>query len=321
MNAFIREIEEKHQSQEARIKAAHEQFPDVRREDWNTRVARRLAYDKSKPYESFDLSNAAEAPFRITFIIGTNRSGSTLLNGLLSGGKDTYPGLPDMHPLSDLMGSYYRLLFHYDDNHFDHYGSHERLRGIFARAMHDTVMSSFFNAGFKIGEKRHMVLKAANDFSLYIDRLPDIFGDNFKVVYTIRDPRACIASNKVYRQKTGKGDLVTELVPHIKKYYDGIHASQMFHDAERFFLVRYEDIARKDAQTYDALEAFLGFDVSREGFRDLGYAIDDKLPQYATGWGGKTHQESLEKYKRNLTPEEIDCIEYFFADYLKRYGY
>src|SRR5215471_11958199 len=122
------------------------------------------------------------------FVVGPPRSGTTLIYSLIAGNEF----LPECTFVSTLMNVFDSVYKYSDDERFEYYGhSLANLTAIFKKPICDFL----FTAAVKVGgvSAKQLIYKDPI-LTLYLEYFPLFFGDSYKVVFCIRDPRDVVAS-------------------------------------------------------------------------------------------------------------------------------
>jgi hypothetical protein len=91
-------------------------------------------------------------------VIGAPRSGTTLLSGLLSAGKEASPMLPECTYITQIIQRYHDLLHYSDAQRFAAFAIDEPILTDMFRAMVDSMLVTV-QSHFKGIDYRHLILK------------------------------------------------------------------------------------------------------------------------------------------------------------------
>jgi hypothetical protein len=263
-------------------------------------------------------------------VIGAPRSGTTLLAGLLSAGKDASPMLPECTFITQVIQHYYNLLHYSDSQRFSAYAINDNvLAGMYKEMVNSmlTTVQSHFNDD----DYDYLVLKDP-ELTQVVDCIPVFFGEDSKTVCVVRDPRAVIASILVVERKKKRdiwsawkkapswstaNDLINQIfrerrvIDDFFVYYWRVLESNLYRRGA-IHIVRYEGIVARDEDEFKKLEDYLGFSIGREGFGKIHFDFDRSSPTYSPGYGQAIHQAS-ESYKKVLTCRQIKRIQEVFS--------
>ncbi|WP_152053205.1 sulfotransferase family protein [Tautonia marina] len=151
----------------------------------------------------------------------------------------------------------------------------------------------------------------------YIDHLElilEAFPDA-KFIYNVRDPRGLWSSGQKFKDR-GRGDHVLQgMLKRDAKI-------QPFLTRSNFLTVRYEDLIASPSETARKLWGFLGAEYKEEY---LNYdPARDPYPQ-RWGWVPETvkplNPESTEKWRTQMTPEQIARVNEISGDFIAHYHY
>jgi hypothetical protein len=179
---------------------------------------------------------------------------------------------------------------------------------------------------FKGMPYKHLILKDP-ELTLLVDLIPRFFGERSKVVCVVRDPRAVIASMVAvergkrialwseFRRSAGWRVFYNKrsLAANIFNYYWKAHSADLFKSGA-MHIVRFENIAARDEEEFQRLEAFLGFPVGRDGFGKVHFDFDRRDPFYSPNYG-KTIKTPANDFRRILNKCQIAKIEKMFSGY------
>lgn len=265
-------------------------------------------------------------------VIGAPRSGTTLLAGLLSAGKQASPMLPECTYITQIIRHFHDFRHYSDPQRFAAYAIDEPTLSGMYRAMVDSMLATV-RSHFKDIDYRYLILKDP-ELTLLIDLIPCFFGDDSKTVCVVRDPRAVIASMvKVERAKRSAvwrelrqspnrrtvSNMLQQLVRESQiaadmlNYYRKVHSSELYKRGE-VHIVRYENIVARSEEEFQRLDAFLGFPVGREGFEKVHFDFDRQDPTYSANFG-KSIQAPTTDFRRILSQRQISRIDRMFVNY------
>jgi hypothetical protein len=271
-------------------------------------------------------------------VIGAPRSGTTLLSGLLSAGKEASPMLPECTYITQIIQRYHDLLHYSDAQRFAAFAIDEPILTDMFRAMVDSMLVTV-QSNFKGIDYRHLILKDP-ELTHLVDLIPSFFGGESKTVCVVRDPRAVIASMQVVERKKKNQlwlawikkptwlhfeGLVSQmfrerrLMSDFFLYYWKVHESQLYKSG-RVHTVCFEKIVAFDEDEFLKLEEYLGFAVGREGFGKVHFDFDKSDPTYSEGYG-QAIQPKKSDFKKKLTRRQIKKIEEVFSGMNVTYGW
>jgi hypothetical protein len=265
-------------------------------------------------------------------VIGAPRSGTTLLAGLLSAGKDASPMLPECTYITQVIQHYYNLIHYSDPQRFAAYAIDEATFLCMYRAMVDSMVATV-QSHFKSIDYGYLVLKDP-ELTQVVDYIPRFFGEDSKTVCVVRDPRAVIASVLTVERKKKRdlwsawmrapswaatNDLISQVFRERKViddffvYYWRVQESELYKRGA-LHVVRYENIVARDEEEFRNLETYLGFSIGREGFGKVHFDFDRSSPTFSAGYGQAIHQQNSD-FKQKLTGRQIRRIEKVFSGF------
>ena len=255
------------------------------------------------------------------FIVGPPRSGTTLLNSLIS--RDLF--LPECSFVSNLLKMFDEIYKYSDDERF-HYYVHDlnHLVSIFQKPIFDLL---FISSKTVRSEPNDLLVYKDPMLTLYIQYFDLFFNDSYKVIFCVRDPRDTIGSMyKVLRKQQENASprsLLKQakdfIYPFFKKIY-AINQNIDSVDLDRILFIRYEDVVVKDKNQISKLETFIGrkldFSTKNEVVLDR---LDSTSPFYSENYGGVITTKTMGSYKSILKKAQIKKIEkscsYIFEEY------
>jgi len=271
-------------------------------------------------------------------VIGAPRSGTTLLAGLLSAGKEASPMLPECTCITQVIQQFHNILHYSDPQRFAAYAINESVLSRMYRAMVDSMLDTV-RSHFKDIDYRYLILKDP-ELSQLIDYIPTFFGEDSKTVCVVRDPRAVIASMlKIERKRKSDlwsawrkmpsrviaNDIVNQLfrerrlISDFFMYYWRVHDSQL-RKRGGVHLVSFEKIMARDENEFKTLEAYLGFPIGREGFGRVHFDFDRADPTFSSGYG-KSIQDTTPDFRTILTYRQVRKIKSAYSGLNEIYGW
>lgn len=253
----------------------------------------------------------------IIFIAGPPRSGTTLLNRIMSGCVELGRFLPECTYLTKEIEHYANILLYSDEERFGTYfGNEENLRKCFQQIIDAHLITLIANAGIDVSSV--LILKDPV-LGLYVDQAIKIFPDDTKFIITIRDPRDVLASMKNVRAKQKKKwDVVSESTDVFNYYYKPRLAADGKPDAIHF--IKYEEIVESK---FDELSSFLGVEIkenlSTDGNSRLAINKDD--PFYSPLYDKPIQRGRVGSYKKMLNRRELRHISRVFSGVMAHWGY
>ena len=279
-----------------------------------------------------DQESAFQLPTRAAFVVGLKRSGTSLLKSLLDG----HPGLwvlpresKTFHwreakdPVAALLKkTKYRECFPE--------GSDEgaAFDAALSKRLTPEALSSVPESIRALADTVAEVRGCPTAATYWMEKTPDhlldvsgllrAFGPQTRVVCTIRDPRAQIAS-RARRRAPGEHFPISRfaykwaLADSLMEHFEANHPE--------FLLVRYEDTVLKTRETVERVLRHLELDwtenqltPTREGTDwSANSSYEKKTQGITTG--------SLERYREQLEPSQIEEIERLLAPRMRRRGY
>ena len=275
----------------------------------------------------------------IFFIVGKGRSGTTLLEGIL----DAHPNIQIPTESRFVIHNYYEYykttnwtrekIYSFYKN--VHKGRHIRLWDIDEEKLLRDLLSlegqsSFgamcknvylnYNSFFPKEELKLIVDKHPFN-TLYINELLKVFPDA-KFIHVIRDYRDNVLSHsKAFKLKNFS--IIAQKWLHYNKLVDELKSKI----PERFITIRYEDLVSDPAKTLQDLCAFLGVEYHSGmlEYHKNKALIDPKLEVFLRQIHPNLFKpilpDNIEKWKKEMSPEEITLCDAIAGSYGKGYGY
>jgi hypothetical protein len=256
----------------------------------------------------------------IIFIGGCMRSGTTLLHRLICASEDTHGFTEECQFLTALLDfqADWRQKFSWLK---DFYGTTERFDG-FAKSTVDGFLRA---ASDQLRPAKALALKNP-ELTVHFPGLAQWY-PMAKLIVMVRDPRDTIASildvavrhrqSGVDSQLAGMGRDMAALARFYKSYYADALQSPKCKD--RVLVVKYEDLVRNPGQVLAPLSGILGIRL------DPAHVLPDKHDEserdaYAAAFwinlkAAPPSADSVGRYRKSLTPEEIAAIELHCADF------
>ncbi|WP_456427600.1 sulfotransferase [Rhodocaloribacter sp.] len=276
---------------------------------------------------------STDAEPRVFFVGGGARTGTTLMQILLSQAESTNEMAPEAHYLRCLISSY-RLarnsLAHQTPQFFDDADDF--------RTFNAEIIERFVTrTRRRFSDARHLVLKDPEMTKSF----PDLFElmPSARFICMMRDPRDVVASLLRVGEKMlekGRNDFVAAAtrardIGRLCRYFTGFYASLWPEQDARFWertlFVRYEDLVTNPEGVLEDVQAFTGLDlshVSRAADFDTGtvdYSARTDSPWFSKLYGKGISGARIGVYAGVLSSEEIALVEHLCADFFKLFSY
>lgn len=266
------------------------------------------------------------------FVGGAQRSGTTLLQGLLCSGETTNPLIFECFLLEHLIQAYRKGRYNFDEIGYPYFNDVAAFQGFYARAVGDFLEQT--RARYAPAE--HLVLKETNLTRVFHD-LFELVSDA-KYIVSVRDPRDVIASLIAVGEKLPDGNAnkwfaerdMKRLANYYKGFYRAVLAAPHPEFRNNLLFVKYEDLATNPQQQVARLSEFTGipFDFADgDGpWRRNQWDFDER-PQWNSEswrselWGKDVSDSNIGKFREILTDAEIAALERECADIFHIFGY
>jgi hypothetical protein len=160
------------------------------------------------------------------------------------------------------------------------------------------------------------------------DAYPRLMRDLYpgaRELFLVRDFRDMIASMQAYNARNGAGDFGRDKAGSDEAWLAYLRQNFLVLRAawrdrgEPGSLVRYEDLVRDPAATVPPLLTFLGLDAAPETVASLSAAAD--APELRGHGTTGSPEESIGRWRIDLSPEMRRAVEETFGDLLREFGY
>ncbi|PKO57182.1 MAG: hypothetical protein CVU19_01705 [Betaproteobacteria bacterium HGW-Betaproteobacteria-13] len=263
-------------------------------------------------------------------VAGCMRSGTTALQSLVCSTDATNPLIPECDFLIELT-----MLFKRNKEDFEqrrlrpYFGSEKQLQQYIGNMIEQflDITRENFHPATKLALKNPEL----TPFLPLLHRLLP----KARFVVSIRDPRDTIASIvDVADRLAARGQNLYVVgngrdIQAAANYFNAIYAPILqandtpgsFRDA--LIMVRYEDLCSPRQSVVDAVAAHCGLNLAQyDPDREWRRAMEIDRTAWGTPlWGKGVSGDSVGRYDRVLTPEEIAVIEITCAPFMRRFGY
>ena len=185
------------------------------------------------------------------------------------------------------------------------------------RSMHRVVWELLLRAGER--RQAQVVMDKSLDSVHYADELMTLHPDML-FVNVVRDPRAQVAS--MNRAIIHDFDTLLNAQTWVAAHQAADHLMQ--HHPDRVLTIRYEDFLSQQQATLEKLCAFLGIEFLPKMLDVTGSQEARQISQLSALWSSNCYPPiaaNIDKFKQQLSVDEINVIETLAGDYMDRYGY
>jgi hypothetical protein len=146
-----------------------------------------------------------------------------------------------------------------------------------------------------------------------------------KFLLSVREPLGTIASIarvSVRQRAQGKQSFIAKMnfidvVNYVEAFCEKILAMR---GKENILIVRYEDLVHRNEAMIKLLTQYVGFNINMD-LEDTSKEYDPENGFWTPESGGPIVSSSLEKYKNELTPEQIELVAERFLSFKQSFGY
>lgn len=274
---------------------------------------------------------------RPVMMIPLRRCGSHALRLRLNMSPDFYSPYPlhivDLMPLVPLYGdlgndhAYFRMvvdviglqavsMVKWPDLVFDPVEIFEAIRHQ-PRSIHRVVWELLLRAGQR--RQARVVMDKSLDSVHYADALMTLDPDML-FVNVVRDPRAQVAS--MNRAIIHDFDSLLNAQTWLAAHRAADHVATRYPD--RVLTIRYEDFLSQQQATLEAVCGFLGIEFLLQMLDVTGSQEARQISQLSALWSSNCYAPiaaNIDKFKQQLTADDIHLIETLTGHYMDRYGY
>lgn len=185
------------------------------------------------------------------------------------------------------------------------------------RSIHRVVWELLLRAG----ERQHasVVMDKSLDSVHYAEDQMRLYPDML-FVNVVRDPRAQVAS--MNRAIIHDFDSLLNAQTWLKAHRASDHVQQRWPD--RVLTIRYEDFLSRQQATLEQICGFLGIDFLPQMLDVTGSQEAKQISQLSALWASNCYAPiaaNADKFKQQLTTQDINVIETLTGEYMDRYGY
>jgi hypothetical protein len=239
-------------------------------------------------YFHFRIMSLLSYPYNLTFCVGAPRSGTTVISSLLSEGPTCFPMLPECTFITQLISNFCNIVNYADRPRFDAYArSNENLASIYSASIDRFITTA--HSHFEDIKATELIFKDP-ELSLYLDCLP-LFFEQTKIVAVVRNPKHVVSSFAKVFAKQNRETSLADIAAIVFNYYYKISESQLSKDG-KVHVVQFEKIISQDADAFEALEHYLGYEIGRTGFGKVFFDFDRHDATHSANYGNRLRNES-----------------------------
>jgi protein-tyrosine sulfotransferase len=290
-----------------------------------------------------DIDKINNTPF--FFIVARGRSGTTMLQTILDSNSNTIIPLESRLIIhlkrkylsvkkwnAELLDSFIIDLYH--DTKFERYWNvdREKLKASFNAIPHDRITFQllckivYLSYPSPFNKKEILLIGDKNPtYSIFTKELIEVFPDA-KFIHLLRDYRDNIVSNV----KIFKAEKIAVAAQGWMAYNKHIEKEKLKH-SKQFITARYEDIVENPKENVLAICKFLGIEfnekmlhfdkVIKEKAQNEYKKYDKEIAYSHPNIVDPINTKNVNKWKNELTENQIEIIEYIAGEYGEKHGY
>ncbi len=249
----------------------------------------------------------------IFFVTGVMRSGTTLLQRIVAHSLNTNVCL-EFDSLNPIVNSFAIL---------DQYKTYQHLSRDEFIYEYQSFIRAILTTYQNKSHSKNLVLKdplALKNLNYFIELMPST-----KFIISVRNPLATVTSiQRVSKkqQQNGERSFISEMKFEQTVEYTNNLCKQILSSRKQknVIIIRYEDLIDKNENTTNNLGKFIGETINLD-LPARSELISPENSFWTPETGGEIKTSSLEKYKDELTEEQISFIKNKMRDFIAEFGY
>lgn len=239
----------------------------------------------------------------IVFVYGPPRSGTTLLNILLSDGNN-HKYFPECNPVTGLIRLYNDRKYMSEGRYEEYIRNDKNAVRIYSAAINEMLSVLLKDEP----RKKHLILKDPQ-LIMYSSAIEELFPRSRQIAIT-RNPYSIISSQKAVYQKLNRQFIISERIAQLKKEYSQVLLiNKKARTNRNLCIVSYELLCSNPDDSIKKLEQFLGQKLHTHG---NNYKFNTSSAFYSNLYGKSISDDRLNT-RDNLTNTEIEEINDHFA--------
>jgi len=274
---------------------------------------------------------------KLVFINYISRSGSTLLCQLLDaytkisvGIEAGFPG----HPTQILPHNKQPIKSEIElDTYLDRLYSDIRFKewNIDRTTYKSQLLNTSYPINFKNILETALSLNLSNNAEIWVHKAGYFIGcleearstfTDAQHIYIQRDPRAIFNSQKHAKSIYHNRPMAINVINFINQYHHRACIAKSNKDKNDFLFIQYEDLLSNQTKVINSVIDFINLeDKDKKEASDYSKRIPDNQKQLHTNVSSTVNNNSLHKWRKDLSDVEIRIIEYGLSDLFKEYNY
>lgn len=266
----------------------------------------------------------------VLLVTGSPRSGTHLLNSILSSSDQVSPLLTESWPLVHIINSFSLTRMHTNRYPGHYLGGKDDVINLYRPVLLDFILRTH-----RRYKKPFLVFRVPS-LAKHIRPLAtllDFFCIRFNVLVMVRDPRDVLSSLKTINHnlsEAGEDPLSSSMEKICMEFIAEYYKPLMNLSIKNITYIRYEDLTANPQEKAREIGATIGLDLSNYNAesdwknvkKDWTILEDQKQQAWVTPLYQKgVTSSSVGRYKSVLSPEEIATVENSMGAFLKTFGY
>ncbi len=265
------------------------------------------------------------------FVGGCQRSGTSLLQGMLCSDETSNPRITEAEYLRQLVETYSKAKQSFDYSLIDYFDDADAFR-----RFHSAWITTFLERTLRrYPPASRLVLKEPH-LTRYFPDLWELI-PQARFVVLVRDPRDTLLSMlEVGKRLAAKGSNhflaraeLKSLIPHYLSFYRPCLQKRDQRFRRNLMFIKYEDLVTSPATVLESLRSFTGLalnhvdlaDPWKRALRPIDAPHERQKPWRTSLYGKGVVATSVGRYRRDLSPQEVRVIDEGLRSFYPLFGY